>query len=442
MLKSYFARHEPELDWEERFHSECLGAVYDIVSTHAEEMLHECGDYPAGQHHFFDLFRFDFVFDAGLNAHLMEVNMSPNLSAIVGPPLDDLFTRLVRDVFRLVGISAGPECCRRKRDDPEFAAAWETANSENWRPLHRGFAGRAAREHSTPGKAATKGPVAVGGVNGGLHAVPIHDSPGIAHLRFSHHGAVVECELPSSKELDALHRRLPPGALPDPEGPADVVYRISTDLRFFRGDELRLRAASIEEALDALVSDLYFQIAWHARTVLFVHAGAVALNGRGILVLGPSRSGKSTLVAALAEAGAKYYSDDYAVLDASGRVHPYIKPTSLENAGANLRPRSGDSHVSQCVPQPAPVGLIVSTRYDPAATRAPRRLSAAQAVLAMLKNSVRSPEIAELAWTTQILAQAAANSFAIASVRGEAGEAIREVLAMQTSALGGLDGEI
>jgi len=410
MLVSYFARQDPAVDWEDRFRSECLGAAYDIVSTHAEEMFDSCREYPAGQHQFFELYRFDFIFDARLKAHLMEVNMSPNLSAIARPPLDDLFTCLVRDVFRLVGISGGAECCRRKSQDPDFAADWEMANSEHWLPLHREFAGREPVTRREPAPSRQDLPSQGAG------------RPCGTRFRFSLYGALVECELSSSKELDALSIRLPPGVALDPDGSADVVYRVDPDFHLFRDGALRLRASSMEEALEALLADLYYQIAWHARTALFVHARAVVLNGRAILLPGPRHSGASTIAGALVEAGATYYSDQYVLLDASGCVHPYFRP---------------DLPAKQCMLNPAPVELIVSTRYEPGATWAPHRVSAAQALLVLLKNTVRPCESADLPATIQILTPAATNSRAFASDRGEASEAIRDILSMHAS--GGAD---
>ena len=41
---------------------------------------------------------------------------------------------------------------------------------------------------------------------------------------------------------------------------------------------------------------------------------------------GLSFSGNMTLVRAVVEAGAVYYSDEHAMLDEVGRVHPYARP--------------------------------------------------------------------------------------------------------------------
>lgn len=63
------------------------------------------------------------------------------------------------------------------------------------------------------------------------------------------------------------------------------------------------------------------------------HAGAVVMNGRGILMPGSSGAGKSTSVAALSLSGAACYSDEVAVLDENLRLHPFPKVLSLKPGG-------------------------------------------------------------------------------------------------------------
>jgi hypothetical protein len=63
-------------------------------------------------------------------------------------------------------------------------------------------------------------------------------------------------------------------------------------------------------------------VAENARRWIFVHAGVVAWRGQAIVIPGATQSGKTSLVAALVRAGAEYFSDEYAVFDARGRVHP------------------------------------------------------------------------------------------------------------------------
>ena len=67
---------------------------------------------------------------------------------------------------------------------------------------------------------------------------------------------------------------------------------------------------------------------WH----LF-HAGALALNGKGIIIPGARGAGKSTITAALALGGFKYLSDEVAMVDDDRRLHPFPKVVSLESGG-------------------------------------------------------------------------------------------------------------
>src|SRR5918994_2119193 len=85
------------------------------------------------------------------------------------------------------------------------------------------------------------------------------------------------------------------------------------------------RSLELDDVMAALETDLQLHVAEFAPRRVFVHAGVVGWRGRAILLPGASHAGKSTLVAALLRAGATYYSDEYAVLDLSGRVHPYAR---------------------------------------------------------------------------------------------------------------------
>ena len=64
-----------------------------------------------------------------------------------------------------------------------------------------------------------------------------------------------------------------------------------------------------------------------------VHAGAVARDGRAMLLPALSGSGKSTLVAALALSGFDYYTDEVTILTEEGRLLPYPKTITLKLGG-------------------------------------------------------------------------------------------------------------
>ncbi|MGH7394773.1 MAG: hypothetical protein ACREJF_04145, partial [Candidatus Methylomirabilales bacterium] len=193
-----------------------------------------------------------------------------------------------------------------------------------------------------------------------------------------------------------LPDRLPPGWKPAPSPIVDHLYSLlvggagprSTVRRFsllYAGSARLARTMDLDQVFESLESDLQGTIAEAARGRLFVHAGVVGWRGRAIVLPGRTHSGKTTLVAALVRAGATYYSDEYAVFDARGRVHPYPKPLSIrgENGG---QPRKCPAEALGGLPgvKPLPVGLVAGTAYQPGARWRPRLLSPGQGVLTLL----------------------------------------------------------
>lgn len=162
-----------------------------------------------------------------------------------------------------------------------------------------------------------------------------------------------------------------------------------------------------------------------ARHKLFVHAGVVGWRGKAIVIPGASYSGKSSLVAELVRAGATYYSDEYAVFDRHGRVHPYRRRLSLRTDGTRTRyvveapgGRAGARALS--------VGLIAITAYQPGAHWCPESLTPAQAVLALLSNTVVARIRPQLALST--LGRVVPRALALESKRGEAREMVAYLL--------------
>ncbi len=66
---------------------------------------------------------------------------------------------------------------------------------------------------------------------------------------------------------------------------------------------------------------------------VFIHAGAVAWKGRGIIIPANSYEGKTTLTAEFAKLGATYFSDEYAVINHAGELLPYPKTLSIRRPG-------------------------------------------------------------------------------------------------------------
>lgn len=182
-------------------------------------------------------------------------------------------------------------------------------------------------------------------------------------------------------------------------------------------------SSDLEIALQILDSRLRACIALHAPDYIFVHAGAVAHGGRAIVIPGRSFGGKTTLVAELVRAGATYYSDEFAVLDGQGLVHPYPKRLSIRQYGQDydvgaLGGGAGDS--------PLRIGLIAAGLYVPGVRWEPRRLSGGEAVLEMLSNTVPAQERPEQALSA--IRHAVEGAVVLKGERGEAAEVVDDLL--------------
>ena len=187
--------------------------------------------------------------------------------------------------------------------------------------------------------------------------------------------------------------------------------------------------ADASAATEALLADLELWVAEHAQGAVFVHAGCAVADGRAIVIPGYTWFGKTSLVAALVRAGADYYSDEYAVLDDRGLVHPYPR---------SLRVRSRVGGTTERVPVaelggttghgPAQVGLIAAVRYDGETGWDVAPVSRSQAALQLLTHTVgaqSSPEVA-----LHAIQGATEGALAVVGVRGEADEAASTLLEM------------
>jgi hypothetical protein len=199
-------------------------------------------------------------------------------------------------------------------------------------------------------------------------------------------------------------------------------------LNLLYGDDVRLaRSSDLGGVFETLESDLRLFVAELATHRVFVHAGVVGWKGQGIVIPGRSYSGKSTLVAALVRAGATYYSDEYAVLDPRGRVHPFSKPLELREEGEFRQTKISAAELGgHTGTKPLPVRLVLMTQFKSGASWRPRKITAGRGVLEMLFNTVsarRSPERA-LATLQRVTAQAEV----LKGVRGDATKVVEALL--------------
>jgi hypothetical protein len=245
--------------------------------------------------------------------------------------------------------------------------------------------------------------------------------------------------------LEQVARRLPPDWRPadstPPDSTPDRTYRFTrcraggqTGHQLCADDALLGRSADLEDLYERFQSDLELFAAVHARTRAVVHAGVVGYRGRAIVIPGRSFSGKTTLVAALIRRGAEYYSDEYAVLDAAGRVFPFASPLNVRH-DAGVRTKYRPEQLGASVGRGGiPVGSILVTSYEPFASWRPRRLTPGQAVLALLANAPAARHQPQFLLAT--FRHAVRDAVALQGPRGEADEFAAEIL-NQAPALAG-----
>ena len=157
-----------------------------------------------------------------------------------------------------------------------------------------------------------------------------------------------------------------------------------------------------------------------------VHAGVVAWDGGAVLLPGSGRSGKTTLVRELLKRGATYYSDEYALLDAEGRVHAYPRPLMLRNGRGGRRPTLPSAWNARTADSPAPVRLILSVEWRRGGRWHVRQIPQSETLLLLLRNTPQ--EMAEFPEIVGLLRTAVSSAACYTGVRGEAARAAGRVI--------------
>jgi hypothetical protein len=197
--------------------------------------------------------------------------------------------------------------------------------------------------------------------------------------------------------------------------------------RVYAGTNLVADVRGLTDAGRALAAHAELFVAERAPEHLFVHAGVVGWEGRAIVMPGASFAGKTTLVQAWLRAGATYYSDEFAVIDRAGRVHPFARPLAIRDASTALTHRVPVAALgAETGTTPLPIGVILATSYRAGARWRPRRLTAAPALLALMRHTVAARGNPE--HSMPILKQAVSGGVALASLRGEARPLVSAVL--------------
>ena len=170
-------------------------------------------------------------------------------------------------------------------------------------------------------------------------------------------------------------------------------------LRLFAAGQTAAEAEVTWETLPGSLDQiLHLAVAEFSPQAVFLHAGVAVWNGVAILIPGRSRAGKSTLIKSLIEAGAVYYSDEFAPVLPDGSVIAYPKPLSLRPSNSNAGVAGTSEPPAKIDPAnlgwrlnlpPVPVGIVAAVAYhadNPDAR--PETISKAQATALLLDNTI------------------------------------------------------
>jgi hypothetical protein len=163
--------------------------------------------------------------------------------------------------------------------------------------------------------------------------------------------------------------------------------------------------------LDWILWDVNRRALARVEGFLVLHAGAVARDGRALIISAAPDSGKTTLTAGLVAAGFSYLSDEAVLLDPrTGFVHPFPRALWMDERSVRLipglidripsvfrddpRPAHPIPHVDirdGAVGEACPIGWVISPEYRPGADVELASMTRAEAVAALARNSFNFP---------------------------------------------------
>ncbi len=223
---------------------------------------------------------------------------------------------------------------------------------------------------------------------------------------------------------DRLNLLLPNGFEIIRYSQAKYTFSVRTNKKFeyvlFKGTKKITAGNDKKIFLNYFDFQIRVTIAEFAESKVFIHAGVVGWKGKAILIPADSFCGKTTLIKELTKLGATYYSDDYAVLDENGFVHPFPKTLSIRGLI--------DEHQQVEFPveafggvrgiEPLPVGMVLLTEFKSGAKWQPQVLSEGTAVLKMLSHTI--PIRYNPQFSLTVLNKIVSRAIIIKSKRGEA----------------------
>jgi hypothetical protein len=216
-----------------------------------------------------------------------------------------------------------------------------------------------------------------------------------------------------------------------PEADFELSYKFSTD----KGGQVRydldgLRTGIYKESVSFsryLNSMIRAHVAAKTNSWIFIHAGVVEWRGRAIILPGQSHHGKSTLVSELIRIGAGYMSDEFAILDEDGYVHPFDRDLAMRYPGEEVQVDVPPGEFgSKRVTGSLPVGMVLFTKFSESGAWRPEKISVGNGIIAAI------PQVIPVSFNTKFALKVLNTTFnraiIIKSDRGEAKETAPRIL--------------
>lgn len=158
--------------------------------------------------------------------------------------------------------------------------------------------------------------------------------------------------------------------------------------------------------------------------MFYFHAGAVAINGKGIVIPGRTFSGKTTLTKEFIRNGADYYSDDCALIDSEGFLHPYPIKLGIRNENERDYLDVADFGARAGI-EPVKIDFFLFTQYKKGSIWMPQIKPLGQFSFQLLEHLFYPPSMnRKPAETMRLAARLAAETEVVESLRGESAEVV------------------
>jgi hypothetical protein len=251
---------------------------------------------------------------------------------------------------------------------------------------------------------------------------------------------VFDCSIQVESPCAEVHTVLQRYIFPSLPRISNAVDKPDISIRIIQvADQLQLLAddvvvASSSRAIDLapdlmrVVDDAVVQ---RLTTLRAVHAGAVLWCGRALLLPGGTHAGKSSLVTELLRRGATYFSDEYALIDSGGLVHPYPRSLLVRNGHPEQVPMLPAECNASIGEIPASIGWILSLQYLPSCSWNVMAITQSEALLTLLRNTPHMLE--ESPDMIRIFERAVTGASCYTGCRSEAADAVDHILRLINS---------